>query len=115
MKSINKIVFLFFISIQLYAQNNIREIRFEIIDQFGPIGGVTIRTNKSSSVHTDFNGNAIINIDNSNKTIELSYMGKPTFVKIIKDCNFIKVDTTKGKAIYYKNDEMICRKRLIFK
>jgi hypothetical protein len=115
MKSIIKIAFLLFLSFQLNAQNKIREIKFEIIDQFGPIAGLTIRVNSSLSFDTDINGKTIINIDNSNKIIELSYMGRPTFVKIIKDSNFIKVDLSKRKALYYKNDKFICRKKLIYK
>lgn len=40
-------------------------------------------------------------------------MGKPTFIKIIKNCDFIKVDFSKRKAFYYKDNKFIKSKKLI--
>ena len=52
--------------------------------------------------------------ENKTEKVILSYMGKPTFVKIIKNCDFIKVDVSKGKAFYYKDNKFIKSKKLIF-
>ena len=94
-------------------QNNSRYIFFEIKDKLEVIKGATIIINESEVVKTDFSGIAPALLNNKTKKVELSYMGKPTFVKIIKNCDFIKVDLSKGRVLYYKDNKFIKSKKLI--
>ena len=89
------------------------KIIFEIIDEFGALAGASLVVNNLTITLTDFDGLAMISINDKVKNVELSYMGKPTFVKIIKNCDFIKVDISKGKAFYYKDNKFIKSKKLI--
>lgn len=97
-------------------KDNQSKIIFEIIDEFGKVTavpGVSIIVNNIKIIDTDFDGLAMISIDDKVKKVELSYMGKPTFVKIIPNCDFIKVDLSKRKAFYYKDNKFIKSKKLI--
>lgn len=97
------------------CQNNQKIIRFEITVDNESFPGVSISANNSTYITTDFDGKANLIINDSIEKIQLSYMGKPTFVKIIQNCDFIKVVISKGKAFYYKDNKFITRKRLIFR
>jgi hypothetical protein len=70
-------------------------IKFEITIDNESFPGVSIYAYNSTYVTTDFDGKANLFINNTIEKVELSYMGKPTFVKIIKNCDFIKVDLSK--------------------
>lgn len=69
-----------------------KTIKFEIFIDNQPFAGVSIKAFNSKYVTTDFDGKANLFINYITEKVELSYMGKPTFVKIIKNCDFIKVD-----------------------
>lgn len=94
------------------SKNN-KNITFQIFDNQGALRGASLISNNSKIVNTDFDGNAFVIMNNKTKKVELSYMGKPTFIKIIKNCDFIKVDLSKGKAFYYKDNKFIKSKKLI--
>lgn len=95
-------------------QKSITNIAFQVIDEFGALAGASIVVNNLTITLTDFDGLAMISINDKVKKVELSYTGKPTFVKIIKNCDFIKVDLSKRKAFYYKDNKFIKSKKLIF-
>ncbi len=95
------------------SKNN-TNINFKILDNQGALRGASLIANNSKIVHTDFDGNAFVILNNKTEKVELSYVGKPTFIKIIKNCDFIKVDVSKGKAFYYKDNKFIKSKKLIF-
>lgn len=96
------------------SQEGIRGITFEIKDGLNAVRGTSIIVNGSDVVNTDFDGLAFSLIKNKTEKVILSYMGKPTFLKIIKNCDFIKVDISKRKAFYYKDNKFIKSKKLIF-
>jgi hypothetical protein len=91
-----------------------QKIIFEITDNNAGLRGTKIIIKNFDVVNTDFDGKAFVILNNKTKKVELSYMGKPTFVKIIKNCDSIKVDISKGKAFYYKDNKFIKSKKLIF-
>ena len=95
-----------------YEKNKLK-INFEIVDDQGALRGTKIIIKNFDVVNTDFDGNAFVIMNNKTKKVELSYTGKPTFVKIIPNCDFIKVDLSKGKALYYKDNKFIKSKKLI--
>ncbi|WP_338378240.1 hypothetical protein [uncultured Flavobacterium sp.] len=92
---------------------NNKNITFQIFDNQGALRGASLISNNSKIVQTDFDGNAFVIMNNKTKKVELSYMGKPTLLKIIPNCDFIKVDLSKGKAFYYKDNKFIKSKKLI--
>lgn len=94
------------------SKNN-TNITFQILDNQGALRGASVIANNSRIVNTDFDGKAFVILNNKTKKVELSYMGKPTFIKIIKNCDSIKVDISKGKAFYYKHKKFIKSKKLI--
>ena len=94
------------------SKNN-KNITFQIFDNQDALRGASLISNNSKIVNTDFEGNAFVIMNNKTKKVELSYMGKPTSIKIIKNCDFIKVDISKGKAFYYKDNKFIKSKKLI--
>ena len=96
------------------SKNN-TNMTFQIFDNQGALRGASLIANNSKIVHTDFDGNAFVIMSNKIRKVELSYMGKPTYVKIIKNCDSIKVDIGKGKAFYYKENKFIKSKKLIIK
>jgi hypothetical protein len=96
------------------SQEGIHGITFEIKDGLDAVGGTSIIVNGSDIVNTDFDGLAFALINDKTEKVILSYMGKPTFIKMIKNCDFIKVDVSKGKAFYYKDNKFIKSKKLIF-
>ena len=96
------------------SPKNQKIIKFEIKDEYGILPGVSISSNDSTFVVTNFDGLANLIIEDKTERVELSYMGKPTFVKIIPNCDFIKVDLSKRKAFYYKDNKFIKSKKLIF-
>jgi len=93
-------------------KNNIN-ISFEVSDNLGAIRGASLIANNSKIVHTDYDGLTSISLNKKTEKVQLSYMGKPTFIKIIKNCDFIKVDFSKRKAFYYKDNKFIKSKKLI--
>lgn len=95
-------------------QNNQSIVKFEIKDEFGILLGATIIANDSTIVVTNFDGIADIKVDNLSEIVKLRFLGKPTFVKIIKNCDFIKVDLSKRKGFYYQAHKFIKSKKLIF-
>lgn len=95
------------------SQNNQSIVKFEIKDELGILLGATIIADDSTIVVTNFDGIADIKVDNLSEIVKLRYLGKPTSIKIIKNCDFIKVDISKGKAFYYKDNKFIKSKKLI--
>ena len=95
------------------SKKNKHNITFEIKGESGPIQRGSLIISNSHVVKTDFDGKAFVILNNKTKKVELSYMGKPTFIKIVKNCDFIKVDISKGKAFYYKDNKFIKSKKLI--
>jgi len=93
-------------------KNNIN-ISFEVSDNLGAIRCASLIANNSKIVHTDYDGLTSISLNKKTEKVQLSYMGKPTFIKIIKNCDFIKVDFSKRKAFYYKDNKFIKSKKLI--
>lgn len=96
------------------SPKNQKIIKFKINDKNESFPGVSIIANDSTFVRTNLDGKANLIVDDSIEKVILSYMGKPTFIKIIKNCDSIKVDISKGKAFYYKDNKFIKSKKLIF-
>ena len=94
-------------------EKNKHKINFEIVDNQEALLGAKIIIKNFDVVNADFDGKAFVILNNKTKKVELSYMGKPTFIKIVKNCDFIKVDISKGRAFYYKDNKFIKSKKLI--
>ena len=108
-ETLSLIVFLF-ISINAFSQEKeLETIKFKVEEsKNNPLPGVSIyEKGTSNGTTTNFEGEAFLELKNTNQTIILSFMGPQISFNLIDNIDFIHLNIGKRRLTFYRNGKKV--------
>ncbi len=108
-ETLSLIVFLF-LSINTFSQEKeVEIIKFKVEEsKNNPLPGVSIyEKGTSNGTTTNFDGEAILELKNTNQTIILSFLGPQISFNLIDNIDFIHLNIGKRRLTFYRNGKKV--------
>ncbi|RXR33497.1 hypothetical protein EQG68_04515 [Flavobacterium piscinae] len=118
MKNIKKIIetifiiFFLFLSIKAFSQEKkLETIKFKVEEsKNNPLPGTSIYEKETTNVTTtNFEGEAFLELKNTNQTIILSFIGPQISFNLIDNIDFIHLNIKKRRLTFYRNGKKVKR------